>query len=228
VGKRISLSVGWQPENDLAEIIGIVGDVKYGRVEEAAGPDVYLSYLQPTEPSSVVFVRAASDPARLVAAARGEVLSISKNSPLYDVKTMDERAAEATSKTRFNALLLGLFAAFALLLAAIGIYGVMSYAVAGRTKEIGIRMALGARPLDVMRLVMADALALTIVGLALGLAGAFAATRLLASQLYGVAATDWLTFIVVTGILGGVDLLACYVPARRAMRVDPMVALRYE
>jgi putative ABC transport system permease protein len=228
LGKRINLSVGWQPENDLAEIIGIVGDVKYGRVEEAAGHDIYLSYLQPTEPSSVVFVRTASDPSRLVAAARKEVLSINKNSPLYDVKTMYERAAEATSKTRFNAMLLGLFAAIAMLLSAIGIYGVMSHAVAGRTQEIGIRMALGARPGDVMRLVMADALGLTMAGLVLGLAGAFAATRLLASQLYGVAATDSLTFVVVTGILGGVALLASYVPARRAMRVDPMVALRYE
>ena len=226
VGKRVRLSVGWQPEDDLAEIVGIVGDVRYGRVEEAVGPDVYLSYLQPTEPSSLVLVRAANDPTRLIAAARREVLSINKNSPIYDVRTMQEQAASATSKTRFNALLLGVFACFALLLSAIGIYGVMSYAVSGRTQEIGVRMALGAGTRDVMKLVLGDALVLTLAGLALGLAGAYAATRFLASQLYGVAATDSLTFAAVTVILAGVAMMAGYVPARRASRVDPVVALR--
>jgi predicted permease len=228
VGKRVRLSVGWEPENDHAEIVGIVGDVRYGRVEEAVGPDVYLSYLQPTEPSSLVLVRAANDPTRLISAARREVLSINRNSPIYDIRTMQEQAASATSKTRFNAMLLVVFACLALLLSAIGIYGVMSVAVSGRTQEIGVRMALGAGTRDVMKLVLGDALVLTLAGLALGLAGAYAATRFLASQLYGVTATDPLTFAAVTLVLAVVAMMAGYVPARRASRVDPVVALRHD
>ena len=227
LGKRIRLSIGWEPADDWAEIIGIVGDVKYGKVEEAVQPDVYLSYLQPTEPSSFLVVRAAS-PVSLVPALRQTVLSIDRNLAVYDIKTMHERIADATSQTRFSALLLGLFATVALILAAIGIYGVMSYAISARIREIGIRMALGAQPADVLRLVIGNGLIIILIGVAIGILAAIGATNVLASQLFGIGATDPFTFVVISALLIGVALLVCYLPARRATKVDPMIALRYE
>ena len=227
IGKEIWVGVGWE-QNEYGEIVGIVGDVKYGKVEEAFNPQVYLPYLQPTEPASFVLVRTANDPALIVSAVRREILSIDKNVPIFDLKTMEERSADATSRTRFSALLLGIFSSLALVLAAVGIYGVMSYAVSGRTHEIGVRMALGAQPRNVLGLVMGDGIVVTLSGIALGLAGAFAATRVLGSQLYGVGTTDTLTFFAVSLLLAAVALVASYIPARRATKVDPMVALRYE
>lgn len=227
IGKEIWLGAGWEA-NQFGEIIGIVGDVKYGKIEEASRPEVYLPYTQPTEPASFVLVRTANDPLQIVAAVRGEILGIDKSVPVFDVKTMEERSAAATSRTRFSALLLGIFASVALLLSAIGIYAVMSYAVSGRTREIGIRIALGATSADVLGLVIREAAALTLAGVAVGLGGALAATRVLGSQLYGVGTTDAATFAVVSLLLAGVAMLASYIPARRAARVDPMVALRDE
>ncbi|HSF24694.1 MAG TPA: ABC transporter permease, partial [Blastocatellia bacterium] len=227
IGKEIWLGAGWEA-NQFGEIIGIVGDVKYGKIEEASRPEVYLPYTQPTEPASFVLVRTANDPLQIVAAVRGEILGIDKSVPVFDVKTMEERSAAATSRTRFSALLLGIFASVALLLSAIGIYAVMSYAVSGRTREIGIRIALGATSADVLGLVIREAAALTLAGVAFGLGGALAATRVLGSQLYGVGTTDAATFAVVSLLLAGVAMLASYIPARRAARVDPMVALRDE
>jgi putative ABC transport system permease protein len=228
LGKRITLAVGWEPEDDTAEIVGVVGDVKYGKVEDRPNPDVYLSYLQPTENTSFVIVRTKAEPTSLAGAVRREVLALDKNVPIYDVKSMEDRISAATSKTRFSALLLGIFAGLALVLAAIGIYGVMSYAVSSRIHEIGIRMALGARQRDVLKLLMSDAALLTAVGLAIGLAAAYAITRVLASQLYEVTSTDISTFAVISSLLAAVALLAFGIPVRRAMAVDPVIALRYE
>ena len=228
IGQRVWLSIGWQ-QDEFAEVVGIVGDVKYRNVEEAAAPDVYLPYTQtPEEPPTFVLVRAAGDTGALSAALRREVTALDRNVPLSDVKTMTERGRDATARTRFGALLLGVFAALALLLASVGVYGMMAYAVLRRTREIGIRIALGAQRADVLRLVMRDGVVLTLSGLALGLAGALAATRVLRSQLYGVGPFDLFTFVVVSALLAVVALLANYIPARRATRVDPLVALRYE
>ena len=227
IGKQLWVGVGWE-ENEFGEVVGVVSDVKYGKIEEMFEPQIYLPYLQPTEPASFVLVRTTNEPEQIVPALRQEIIALDKNAPIYDVMTMQQRSSEATSRTRFSALVLGIFATLALILSAVGIYGVMSYAVSGRTREIGIRMALGANRRNVLSLVMRDAIGLTIIGLVLGLAGAFAATRVLASQLYGVEATDATTFAVVALLLAAVALAASYIPARRATKVDPMIALRYE
>jgi len=230
IGKRIKPYVDPDYPNaeEFIEIVGIVDDVKYGKLEERIGPDVYLSCLQPTEQASTLIVRSSLDTAPLIAAIRREALALDKNVPLTRILTMKERSAEVTSRTRFIALLLGVFAGLALLLSAIGIYGVMAYSVAVRRREIGIRMALGARPIDVLRLVMQEGLILILAGLVVGLGAAYGATRLLASQLYNVSASDPLIFALIALLLAGAALFACYLPARRATRVDPMVALRYE
>ena len=227
IGKEVWLGVGWE-EHEFGEIVGVVGDVKYGKVEERFEPEMYVSYLQPTEDAYFVIARTSSSPTQIVPAMRKEILALDKNVPVYDVKTMAERSAAATSRTRFNALLLGLFAALALLLASIGIYGVMAFSVSGRTKEIGIRMALGADSRRVLGLVMRDTVVLLAIGLALGIIGAIAVTRVLTSELYEVGATDPTTFAAVSIVLTLVALAAGYMPARRATKVDPMVALRYE
>jgi putative ABC transport system permease protein len=227
IGKEIWVGVGWE-QNEYGEIIGIVGDIKYGKVEDSFKPQVYLPYLQPTEPASFVLVRTANEPAQIVSAVRREILALDKSVPIFDIRTMEDRSADATSRTRFSAMLLGIFSGLALALAAVGIYGVMAYSVSGRTREIGVRMSLGAQPRNVLGLVMRDGIVVTITGVALGLIGALAATRVLGSQLYGVETTDAATFTVVSLLLAGVALGASYIPARRAMKVDPMVALRYE
>jgi putative ABC transport system permease protein len=230
IGKRIKPYVdpSYPNAEEFVEIIGIVDDVKYGKIEEVAGPDVYLSFLQPTDPASKLIVRSSSNTAALVGAIRREALALDRNVPLTRILTMAERSAEVTSRTRFIALLLGLFAGLALLLSGIGIYGVMAYSVLMRTREIGIRMALGARSADVFRLVVREGTILILAGLVAGLGTAYAATRVLASQLYDVSTTDPLTFAVIALLVTVAALLACYLPARRAARVDPMVALRYE
>jgi len=159
---------------------------------------------------------------------RDAVLAVDPEQPVFDVKTMDERIADATSGTRFNATLLGFFGFVALALAAVGVYGVIAYSVAERTHEIGIRVALGASRGDVAGMVMSQGMAVTAVGLVVGLAGAWFVTRYMTSLLYGIAPRDPATFGVAAGMLGVVALAACYLPARRAMGVDPMVALRHE
>jgi putative ABC transport system permease protein len=173
-------------------------------------------------------VRASGDPLALVSAARGELQKLDPELPMAALATMDQLLADSLSRSRFTMLLLGIFAAVALLLAAVGIYGLIAYSVTQRTQELGIRIALGAQRRDVLRLVLVQGTRLTLLGLALGVLAALALSRLLATLLFGVTATDPLTFAGVAALLAFVALLACFLPARRATRVDPLVALRYE
>jgi putative ABC transport system permease protein len=230
LGKRIQVGVGasYETTEKSVEIVGVVADVRYGRLETAIEPDVYLSSLQPTDSAQTLILRTGIDPAAIAAAVRREVLALDRNVPLTTIQTMKERVAEVTSRTRFIAVLLGIFACLALLLSAIGIYGVMAYNISARTRELGIRIALGAQGADVLRLVLRDGMTLIAAGLAVGLLSGLAAMRVLKSQLYEVNVTDPLTFIIVSLLLAGVALLACYFPARKATKVDPMVALRCE
>ena len=205
-----------------------MADVRYGRLEEAIEPDIYVSSLQPTDPTYTLIVRSKVDAAALTAAVRREVLALDRNVPLTAIQTMKERVAEVTSRTRFIAVLLGLFAALALTLSGVGIYGVMTYNVSMRTREIGIRLALGAEASHVLKLVAAQGMKPVLIGIAFGVGAAYALMRLMKTLLYGVSATDPLTFVGIAALLASVALLACYIPARRATKVDPMVALRDE
>jgi putative ABC transport system permease protein len=175
-----------------------------------------------------VVVRTASDPTNLMAAIRQEVWAVDRDQPVASVDTMRQLVANAVAGARFNTLLLGVFAIVAMILSAVGIYGIMAYSVIQRTHEIGIRMALGAQARDILRMVVGQGMALALVGVALGLFASFALTRVMSSLLYGVTATDPLTFVGVSLALAAVAFVACYIPARRATKVDPMVALRYE
>ncbi|MCI0390044.1 MAG: ABC transporter permease [Acidobacteria bacterium] len=227
IGQRIRLALDWPP-NDWAEIIGIVGDVKYETVEEANRADVYLSSLQPAETTDTLIVRSKIDQAALTASVRREAVALDRNVPVHSVRTMNERITEVTSRTRFIAFLLTLFAGLSLTLSAVGIYGVMAYAVTARTRELGIRVALGAQARDVTWLVMGQGLVMILAGMAAGAMAALGATRVLTNQLFGVVTTDAPTFIGVSLVLTIIALLACLLPVRRATKVDPMVALRYE
>jgi predicted permease len=230
IGKRLRPYVGTQYQTTelFVEIVGVVADVPYGRLEEAIGPDVYISALQPTGQMRMLIVRSRVEAAALTAAVQRELLQLDRNIPLTAVQTMRERVADMTSRTRFIAVLLGLFAGLALLLAGIGIYGVLAYSVSTRRREIGVRMALGAQISDVLKLVIGQGMKLVFVGVALGLVASVALTRAIKSLLYGVSATDPMTFAAIALLLTMVALLACWIPARRATKVDPMVALRHE
>jgi putative ABC transport system permease protein len=175
-----------------------------------------------------VIVKASADPNQLIATLRQQVKNVDPDQPIYNIRTMDEIRAESVSPERLNLTLLSIFAGIALVLAIVGIYGVMSYAVTQRTHEIGVRMALGARTADVLKMVLTNGMVLALIGVALGLVGAFGLTRLMSTLLFGVEPTDAVTFTVVSVILIFVALFACYVPARRAAKVDPLKALRYE
>jgi putative ABC transport system permease protein len=222
------IGVGQGGFGDSAEVIGIVGDVRYGEMDQPAVPDVYLPYLQSPRGSLILYVRTAGNPVALVQAVRREVRALDKDLPVYDIKTMPERITAATARTRFSAILLAVFAGIALVLSAVGIYGVMSYVVTQRTREIGIRMALGARQRDVLALVLGRGAILATAGIVIGVAGGLAATRVLASMLYEVRPSDLETYAVIALLLLVVALAASYFPARRASWVDPSTALRAE
>ncbi len=226
IGQHIHVTNG--PET-FREIVGIVADVKQYSLEDAAPGQTYVPYAQePYFNGMTLAIRTSGDPNSQIAPLRAQILSLDKDQPLARVQTMDQIMSDSVASRRFSMLLLAVFSVVALILAAIGIYGVMAYFVTQRQHELGVRMALGAQRRDVLKLVLGQGLVLGGLGIVGGLAAAFALTRVMQSLLFGVSATDPSTFIVVPFVLAIVALLACYVPARRATEVDPMVALRYE
>ena len=217
-----------QPQPNAFTIVGIVRDVKTDRLDTRATPMLYRSVIQQSNLSLALVIRAQSDPSMLTESIRREVRAVDPNEPVFGVRTMNAVVAAALAQQRFTMLLLALFAATALVLSSIGIYGVMAYFVAQRTHEIGIRMALGAAPVDVLAMVLGQGARLAAAGVAAGLAGAFALTRAIGTLLFDVSPRDPMTYASLSVALTAVALLACYVPARRATRVDPIRALRYE
>ena len=227
IGKRITLE-DHPKEADWVTVVGVVGDTKPRELHSEPVAELYMPYDQQPEPGMALMIRSASADSGVANAVRSEVLALDKNQPVYSIRTLDSVLSESVAAPRFRTLLLGVFAGVALILAGVGIYGVISYAVSQRTQEIGIRMALGARATDVLKLVVKGGMMLVLIGVAIGLAGAFALTRLLTTLLFGVTPTDAATFATVSAGLIVVALLACFIPARRATKVDPLVALRYE
>jgi putative ABC transport system permease protein len=228
LGKRVRWAR--DPEIHWITIVGVVGDVKHFGLDLPEEPALYSPYsqIQPWKRWMTFVARTQSDPGAIAQQIKQQIWKVDAQLPVTKVETMSEVSADSFAGRRFYMTLLTIFAALALVLAAIGIYGVMSYAVTQRTQEIGIRMALGANNRDVLRLIIRNGMLLVVFGVVLGSAGALALTRLMSSLLFGVAATDGLTFAVVSVVLVGVALFACYVPARRATKVDPLQALRYE
>jgi predicted permease len=224
IGKSFSLGGSLSPKR---QIVGVVQDGKYAGLTEDPKPFVSRPLWQSYSGATIVIVRTAADPLRLIALVRDEVRQLDPNLPMAS-RTLTERMDVPLLPARIAASVLGGFGLLALALVAIGIYGVMSYAVSKRTREIGIRMALGAQRADVLKLVIGQGLMLTLIGMAIGSAAALALTRSMNALLFGVSATDPLAYVGVSVLLAGVALLACYLPARRASRVDPMVALRCE
>jgi putative ABC transport system permease protein len=227
LGKR--LEFGFPPDGWSArEIVGIVGDVRDVALGQEPGPMMYVPYAQAPFWGANVVVKSTLSPSSVAAAIRQEVRKMDKDLPVTDVAMLPDAIEASVAQPRFRTLLLGLFAAMALALAAIGIFGVISYSVSCRTNEIGIRMALGARRADVLKQVLGEGVKIALIGLMCGFIGSLAATRLIGTLLFGVKVSDPLTFAVVAAILAIVTLAACYIPARRATHVDPIVALRYE
>ncbi len=228
LGKRVRWARN--PQVRWITIVGVVGDVKHFGLDLPEEPGLYSPYPQapPWKRWTSIVVRTQSDPAAMASAVKQQLWKVDSQIPVTKLQTMTEVTSESFAARSFNMLLLTLFAGLALVLAAVGIYGVMSYAVTQRTQEIGIRMALGARATDVFQLILRNGLTLTFLGVVLGVGGAIALTRLLRTLLFGVTPTDMITFVIVSVVLVVVALLACYLPARRATKVDPLVALRYE
>lgn len=212
-------------------VVGVVKDVKYFGLTAQIRPELYSLHNQDKSgPFNSMFlaIRTSSEPTALTAAVRAQVMSIDREQSVSDVTTLSALVAASVAQSRFSALLLGMFAMIALILASVGIYGVISYSIAQRTQEIGIRMALGASTGDILRMIIRQGMTFTIIGIGIGLISALALTQLMASLLYGITATDPVTFAAITLLLALVAFLACYIPAKRATRVDPMSALRYE
>ncbi|HEV2915195.1 MAG TPA: ABC transporter permease [Pyrinomonadaceae bacterium] len=227
LGRRINHSAPDKPQV-WREIVGVVGDIRHFGPDAEARPEFYEPQLQAPNWGTGLVVRASGDLTNLAAAVRGEVRALDPDLPVYNLKSMEELVSETVAQPRFRTLLLAIFAAVALLLSATGLYGVMNYWVTQRTREIGVRMALGAQARDVLRMVVGQGMILAAIGVAVGLVAAFGLTRLINSLLFNVSATDPLTFACVALALCVVAFLASYLPARRATKVDPMVALRYE
>ena len=225
LGKKLKL--GWGG-NEAKEIVGIVGNVRHRALSDPSRPEMYVPQAQFPNAGITLLVRSSLQPESLIAPVKKEIYALDPELPLTEVKTLEQYRAETLALPRFITLLLALFAGLALALTIIGLYGVISYSVSQRTREIGIRMAMGAQRSDVLKLVLKQGMLLTSIGVACGLSAAYALTGLMKSLLYEVSATDRLTFVVIALLFMAVALLACFVPARKATKVDPMVALRYE
>ena len=228
IAKRMTLNDKNPTEEDWATVVGIVKDTKPRELDREPVAEMYRPFAQQPRSSMVLMIRTTNKPESLAAAVRREVQTLDKNQLVHSIRTFESVMSEAVATPRFRTFLLGVFAVVALILAMVGVYGVMSYAVTQRTHEIGIRMALGAQGSDVLKLVIGHGMALAFAGVGIGLAASFALTRVISKLLFGVTATDPMTFAVIAILLTSVALLASYLPARRAAKVDPMVALRYE
>jgi putative ABC transport system permease protein len=224
IGKRIII----RNQQEVREIVGVMDDIKHFGPDKAAAPEMYVPYNQLAVGSVPFVVRVKSEPQALIDAVRREIHAVDPGVAIGKVRTMTQMMSATLAERRFALLLLGGFAALALSLAAIGVYGVMAYAVTQRTREIAIRMALGAQTSDALGLIIKQGMSLALIGVAVGLAASFALTRLMAKLLFGVSATDPLTFTAIALSLVIIMLLACWIPARRATKVDPMIALRCE
>jgi putative ABC transport system permease protein len=224
IGRRITLV---DKPNKPLEIVGVVGDVK-NKLDEIAEPYIYIAHAQFSFSDMGIVIRTTAEPAAITPALRAEVMALDPALPISGLKTVERMVYERSTPKRIMTAMMGVFAVFALLMSGAGLYAVMTYAVSRRTHEIGVRLALGARPRDILRMITRQGMKLTLVGLAFGLAGAFALTRVISGLLFGVSAADPLTFILISLLLTCVAMLACYLPARRATKVDPLVALRHE
>jgi putative ABC transport system permease protein len=227
VGRRITFSKPSIP-GPWYTIVGVVADERQEGMSREVLPQIYQSHLQNAINEMSLVISTAVDPNGMIGAVRNEIRAMDKDVPPFEIEALGDLVYKSVARERFSMVLMVAFAAIALLLAAVGIYGVMSYSVTQRTHEMGIRLALGAKPTDIVRLVVGRGLGLTLAGIGVGLAASLLLTRVISSLLYSVSATDPLTFIAVAAILSAVSMLACYIPARRAARVDPMAALRYE
>jgi putative ABC transport system permease protein len=227
IGKRMTYKAN-PKEGDWATVVGIVKDTKPRALDGEPVAEMYVPFAQQPDSSMAFIIRTTSKPEGIIAAVRQTVQSLDKYQPVSGVRTLESVMSEAVAKPRFRTFLLGVFAVVALILAMVGIYGVMSYSVTQRTHEIGIRVALGAQGSDVLKLVIGYGMALAFVGVGIGLVASFALTRVMSQFLFGINPTDPLTFTVIVLLLSGVALLACCLPARRAMKIDPIIALRCE
>jgi putative ABC transport system permease protein len=228
IGKHIRPGISAEGDSPWREIVGVVGSVRHRGPGREPRPEFFLPHTQMPFITLTTVVRGAGDPLAIVGAVRNEVRALDSELPLDSVKTLDQYLTESVAQPRFNTLLLALFAGVSMILTAIGLYGVMAYSVSARTREISVRVALGARRHDVLRLVISLGMKLTLIGVAIGLVAALALTRLMAGLLFGVTPTDPATFALIALLLVSVAALACYIPARRATNVDPMIALRRE
>jgi putative ABC transport system permease protein len=228
IGKRLSINNDSDGKPVWRQIVGVVKDVKHDGLAKQPRPVIFSPLLQYPVPYTILAIRTHTDPSSLSPAIRRAVTAVDSEQPIFRINTMERFISDSVSDSRFQTQLLTVFAAVALALAAVGIYGVVGYSVNQRTHEIGIRLALGARQRDVLKMVVKQGMRLATIGVVIGLAGAFALTRLMKDFLFGVNASDPLTFGVIALILTLIALLACYFPARRATKVDPLVALRYE
>jgi predicted permease len=227
VGKRISFEGG--PNNRIwREIVGLVGHVKHSDLEGESRAQYYLPHQQRAQPGMALVVRTSTDPNTLAGSVRGVIKALDTDLPVFRVRTMDQFVADSMTQRRFALLLIGIFAGLALLLAAIGLYGVMAYSVTQRTHELGLRMALGAQAADVLKLVVKQGMRLAAIGLGIGVVFALLLGRAMKTMLFNVSSADPVIYLAIAATLAAVALIACFIPARRATKVDPMVALRYE